>query len=138
MRHNFCWRILQLFVEKDITLNPEQCVCDLSGVALTSFSVPITFSDSICWSLFLNLCDVHDNSSQHVGRNSIFRPQNAKLKDTFWNARYSLQLLCTNLLVQVKLNNSVDFNYWKISAEQTDFQFAAMYNSVTLGHVPRG
>lgn len=31
--------------------------------------------------------DLHNNNFQHVGRNSIFRPQNANLKDTSWNAR---------------------------------------------------
>lgn len=51
----------------------------------------------------VNPCEIHDNSSQHVGRTSIFRHQNTKLKDTFWNVRYLLQLLCMNLPVQVEL-----------------------------------
>jgi len=40
-----------------------------------------------------------------------------------------------NLSVQVELNNLVDFNYWKSSSEQLVFQFAAMYDSVILGHI---
>lgn len=56
------------------------------------------------------------------------------MSDTHYNYYVRWNLLC----IQLELNDLVDFNYWKSSAEQVDFQFAAMYNSVTLGHIPWG